>query len=83
MWDVVGSRVEALLAESAQWTGGKQRLTATRLHEFLIAEGNRVGVTLVKEALTAELITAEFRARYPDWIGTPAPAARSAYNEAN
>ena len=32
---------------------------------------------------TTGLITAEFRARYPDWIGNPGPAARSAYNEAN
>jgi transposase len=40
-----------LLAESTQWTGGKQRLTATRLHELLVAEGHRVGVTLVKEAV--------------------------------
>jgi hypothetical protein len=31
--------VEALLAESVHWTGGKQRLTATRLHELLVAEG--------------------------------------------
>ena len=46
-----GPRVEALLAESAQWTGGKQQLTATRLHELLVAEGHRVGVTLVKEAV--------------------------------
>ena len=45
------TRVEALLAESAQWTGGKQQLTATRLHELLVAEGHRVGVTLVKEAV--------------------------------
>jgi transposase len=51
VWDAVGPRVEALLAESAQWTGGKQRLTATRLHELLRAEGHRVGVTLVKEAV--------------------------------
>ena len=51
VWDVVGPRVEALLAESAQWTGGKQQLTATRLHELLVAEGHRVGVTLVKEAV--------------------------------
>ena len=36
-------RVQALLAESVQWTGGKQRLTATRLHELLLAEGHRVG----------------------------------------
>ena len=32
-------RVQTLLAESKQWTGGKQRLTATRLHGLLIAEG--------------------------------------------
>ena len=51
VWDAVGPRLEALLAESVQWTGGKQRLTATRLHELLIAEGRRVGVTLVKEAV--------------------------------
>jgi len=30
---------------------GKQQLTATRLHELLMAEGHRVGVTLVKEAV--------------------------------
>ena len=35
----------------AAWTGGKQQLTATRLHELLVAEGHRVGVTLVKEAV--------------------------------
>src|SRR2546422_6238403 len=39
------------LAESSRWTGGKQRLTATRLHELLVTEGHRVGVTLVKEAV--------------------------------
>ena len=39
VWDVVRARVEALLSESRQWTGGKQRLTATRLHELLVAEG--------------------------------------------
>jgi transposase len=51
VWAAVGPRVEQLLAESTQWTGGKQRLTATRLHELLVAEGQRVGVTLVKEAM--------------------------------
>ena len=51
VWDTVRTRLEALLAESIQWTGGKQRLTATRLHELLVAEGHRVGVTLVKEAV--------------------------------
>jgi len=51
VWEKVSARVDALLAESAQWTGGKQQLTATRLHELLVAEDHRVGVTLVKEAV--------------------------------
>ena len=51
VWDAVATRVQALLVESVQWTGGKQRLTATRLHELLLAEGHRVGVTIVKEAV--------------------------------
>ena len=51
VWETVRERVETLLSESGQWTGGKQRLTATRLHELLVAEGKRVGVTLVKEAM--------------------------------
>jgi transposase len=51
VWDAVGERLAQLLTESAQWTGGKQRLTATRLHELLVAEGHRVGVTLVKDAV--------------------------------
>ena len=51
VWDAVAGRVETLLAESAQWTGGKQRLTATRLHEMLRIEGHQVGVTLVKHAV--------------------------------
>lgn len=51
VWEAVRTRVEQLLTESAQWTGGKQRLTATRLHELLVAEGQVVGVTLVKEAV--------------------------------
>jgi transposase len=51
VWATVRERVETLLAESVQWTGGKQRLTATRLHELLVAEGHEVGVTLVKEAV--------------------------------
>ena len=45
------ARVETLLTESAQWTGGKQRLTATRLHGLLVAEGHAVGVTVVKAAV--------------------------------
>ena len=51
VWDVVAKRVRTLLAESKQWTGGKQRLTATRLHGLLVAEGLGVGVTVVKEAV--------------------------------
>jgi transposase len=51
VWDKVAERVEALLTASAQWTGGKQRLTATRLHELLVAEGHAVGVTVVKDAV--------------------------------
>jgi transposase len=51
VWAPVKARLEALLAESPQWTGGKQQLTATRLHQLLVTEGHRVGVTLVKEAV--------------------------------
>src|SRR4030095_7678994 len=51
VWETVRARVETLLAESSQWTGGKQRLTATRLHELLRSEGHRVGVTLVRAAV--------------------------------
>jgi transposase len=51
VWETVRERIDQLLRESVQWTGGKQRLTATRLHELLIAEGQRVGVTLVKQAV--------------------------------
>jgi transposase len=51
VWDTVATRVQGLLTESAQWTGGKQQLTATRLHALLVAEGHRVGVTVVKEAV--------------------------------
>jgi transposase len=51
VWESVRERVEGLLTESARWTGGKQQLTATRLHELLVAEGKQVGVTLVKAAV--------------------------------
>ena len=51
IWETVGPRIETLLAESGQWTAGKQQLTATRLHELLRGEGHQVGVTLVKEAV--------------------------------
>jgi len=33
VWDPVAERVHAILADSVRWTGGKQRLTATRLHK--------------------------------------------------
>lgn len=51
VWATVQTRVDALLAESTRWTGGKQQLTATRLHALLVAEGHRVGVTVVKTAV--------------------------------
>jgi transposase len=51
VWDAVAERVQAVLVDSGRWTGGKQRLTATRLHELLVAEGHRVGVTVVKDAV--------------------------------
>jgi len=51
VWEKVGPRVEALLAESPQWTSGKHRLTATRLHAMLLSEGFTVGITSVKEAV--------------------------------
>jgi transposase len=51
VWDAIAERVQAVLADSVRWTGGKQRLTATRLHALLLAEGKRVGVTVVKAAV--------------------------------
>ena len=50
-WEAVRARLEALLAESPQWTTDKQRLTATRLHAMLVGEGFTIGVTLVKDAV--------------------------------
>jgi transposase len=51
VWEKVGPRIDALLAGSKDWTGGKQQLTATRLHELLIGEGYQVGASLVKAAV--------------------------------
>jgi transposase len=51
VWEKARARLEALLAESPQWTGGKQRLTAARLHRMLLEEGFTIGVTMVKEAV--------------------------------
>jgi transposase len=50
-WDAAWKRIDELLREAPKWTEGKQRLTATRVHELLAGEGLRVGVTLVKEAV--------------------------------
>jgi transposase len=47
--DRVRPRLEALLAESPQWTGGKQRLTAARLHQLLVTEGLAVSERVVRE----------------------------------
>src|SRR5205823_3916491 len=47
--DAVVARAEAILGESPRWTGGKQRLTAARLHVLLRGEGLVVGETVVKE----------------------------------
>lgn len=43
------ARLDELLSGAPRWTGGKQRLTSTRLHEMLRSEGHEVGETLVKE----------------------------------
>ncbi len=51
VWTKVEARLHELLDESPRWPGGKQRLTATRLHQMLVAEGHEVGVTLVKQAV--------------------------------
>jgi glyoxylase-like metal-dependent hydrolase (beta-lactamase superfamily II) len=45
-----------------------------------VRELKREGKTLEQ---TAETVTAEFRARYPDWTGNAGAAARGAYNEDN
>ncbi len=49
VFEVVRSRLVALLTDSPRWTGGKQQLTATQLHRMVRAEGHDVGATLVKE----------------------------------
>lgn len=45
--EAVEIQMETLLAGAA--TGGKQRLTGSRVHRLLIGEGVRVGVTLGRE----------------------------------
>lgn len=51
VWAKVRERIEALLDEAPAWTDKKQQLTATRLHDLLVGEGHKVGVTLVKAAV--------------------------------
>lgn len=51
VFERVHARLEALLADSPRWTGGKQRLTATQAHRMLLAEGFSVGQTLVKQVV--------------------------------
>ena len=51
VFERVHARLEALLADSPRWMGGKQRLTATQAHRMLLAEGFSVGQTLVKEVV--------------------------------
>jgi transposase len=45
----VWPRLEQLLEEAPRWTGGKQRLTATRLHQLLAAESYVVSDRVVRE----------------------------------
>jgi transposase len=45
----VWPRLEQLLAEAPRWTGGKQRLTAARLHDLLLAESHVVSDRVVRE----------------------------------
>src|SRR2546427_9772808 len=45
----VWPRLEQLLAEAPRWTGGKQRLTAARLHQLLLAESHVVSDRVVRE----------------------------------
>jgi len=49
VYDAVVGRMEQLLTRSSAWTGGKQRLTAARLHELLRGEGFSVGASLVRD----------------------------------
>jgi hypothetical protein len=47
----IGPRLDALLQASKRWTGGRQQLTATLLHELVRGERHQVGVSLVKAAV--------------------------------
>lgn len=50
-WEKVKPRFVELVESSSTWTSGKQRLTATRLHDLLRGEGFDVGASMIKEAL--------------------------------
>lgn len=47
--DAAKARLHTLLDEAPRWTGGKQRVTAARLHRMLRDEGIVVGETVVKD----------------------------------
>lgn len=47
--DAIRARAEAILGDAPRWTGGKQRLTAARLHQLLVSEGETVSYTVVKQ----------------------------------
>lgn len=47
--EAVRPRAEAILDDAKRWTGGKQRLTAARLHELLRDEGLSASYTVVKQ----------------------------------
>ena len=49
VFERVRAELTKLLDESPRWTGGKQRLTAKRLHGMLVEQGLSVGLTLVTE----------------------------------
>lgn len=48
-FEAVKSRLHALLTEAPRWTGGKQRLTATKVHEILIGEGFAIGERTIRK----------------------------------
>jgi len=49
VWDKIGPRIEALLAEWSERISGKHRLTATRIHSQLAAEGLKAGERTVRK----------------------------------
>jgi transposase len=52
--ELVGPRIDELLAEWASKTTRKQRITGTRVHRALVAEGKVVGLTTVRKYLAAK-----------------------------